>query len=421
MRLRNIVLASALTLTALTLPKIITEHLRQPDLTVVGFIHLKDGLGRQSAELIDTFRKDLKVNFVTTRKRKINDIPKRFHSLIKQKSPKWGKVILFEEMLWWPKEEKYRAILSSDREKSIRIAYTMWESTKLPQEWVQILNTHFDAAVVPSKFLIEVYEKSGVQIPIFELPLGLNLDRFLDQPLKKEPGTPFTFGNLSVSSERKNQVQLIRAFAKAFGNDPSVRLRINSRYGEKEVSRAITKEIAELNLDNVIFTQFSLSEDEYLDLFKTIDCYVSPSKGEGFSIQPREAMALGIPVIATDNTGQSDICSSNLVQTVRSSIKEVAQYPWGNIYGHNYNCEIDELASSLREVKENYPIHLAKASDSRDWAKQYCYNNLKQNYHSLVAPRQIVFGKENKVTMGILSTNSNDLYKKYQKNLNSDR
>lgn len=421
MRCKKVFFTSLITLlafAAFTLPKIIAKSFIQPDLTVVGFIHLKDGLGRQSAEIIDAFRNDLKVNFVPTRKRKTSDIPKRFHSLVKQKSPKWGKVILFEEMLWWPKEEKYRAILSSDREKSIRIAYLMWESTKLPNEWVEILNKHFDAAVVPSKFLIDTFHNSGVNIPVFELPLGLNLDCFLQEPLKREAGTPFTFGNLSVCSERKNQVQLIRAFAKAFGNDPTVRLRINCRYGEKEVSAAITHEIAKLNLDNVIFTQFSLSPDEYLELFKTIDCYVSPSKGEGFSIQPREAMALGIPVIATNNTGQADICASNLVKVVNSSEKEVALFPWGNSYGHYFNCDVDELSELLLKMKNYYSEYLQQANDSRNWVKQFCYENLKQNYKALIKPSLVQLASENKIEGDIVYTKSLDLLQKYKRKNN---
>ncbi|NGX37501.1 MAG: Glycosyltransferase Gtf1 [Chlamydiae bacterium] len=387
----------------------------KPDLTILGFIHMEDGLGRQSAELIDAFRGELKVNLIETRKAKKSKVPKRFHKLLNAKNPKWGKVILFEEMLWWPKQEKYRKILKSDREKSIRIAYSMWESTKIPDEWVLILNEHFDAVAVPSHFLVEAYRSSGVTIPIFELPLGLNLAPFLKEPLKEQKGDPFVFGNLSVCSERKNQVQLIRAFAKAFGNDPHILLRINCRYGEKEISNAITEEIAKLKLDNIIFTQFSLSKEEYLNLFKTMDCYVSPSKGEGFSIQPREAMALGIPVIATDNTGQEAICSSGLVKSLKSPLMETAIFPWGNSYGHNFNCNVDALADALKEVKDNYDVYIGHAAQSRQWAESYQYENLQTLYRSLVKPQKVALSDENKITPECLFIASKELYEKYHR------
>lgn len=379
---------------------------KQKDLTIIGFVNQKDGIGKQSTDLMDAFEGELKMNLIHTRGKTT------------KKKPEFGKVILFEEMLWWPKQEKYKKILSSNRDTSIRIAYSVWESTQIPQEWVMILNEHFDAVCVPSKFLVTAYQNSGVKIPIFELPLGLNLSKFLKEPLKSQKNTPFVFGNLSACSERKNQVQLIKAFAKAFGNNPNVQLRINCRYGEREVSNAITREIVAQNLNNVIFTQFALSEKEYIDLFKTLDCYVSPSKGEGFSIQPREAMALGIPVIATNNTGQEPICASGLIKSIKTPLKEIAIFPWGDSYGHNFNCEVDELANALIEVYENYDVHLAQSNQAREWASSYQYENLKSQYKTLIRPKKVHLGKEDALIGEELVTTSKDLYEKYQKVFN---
>lgn len=382
---------------------------KRNDLTVVGFINQRDGIGKQSTDLMDAFKQELSMNFIHTRGK------------TKKSKKKWGKVILFEEMLWWPNQEKYKKILDSKKEDSIRIAYSVWESTQIPQEWVLILNQHFDAVAVPSKFLVRTYERSGVKIPIFELPLGLNLTKFLKQPLKQRKNIPFVFGNLSACSERKNQVQLIRAFAKAFGNNPNVQLRINCRYGEKEVSNAITREIVEQALLNVIFTQFSLSEEEYLDLFKTIDCYVSPSKGEGFSIQPREAMALGIPVIATDNTGQRPICASGFVKKIETPLQEIAIFPWGNSYGHYFSCADEDLVNSLEEVYENYDTYLAQGPNARMWTQSYQYENLKPWYKALIQPTQITLGQKNKLTEEGLTTTSKALYEKYLRILKLNR
>nr|NGX27250.1 hypothetical protein [Chlamydiota bacterium] len=191
-------------------------------------------------------------------------------------------------------------------------------------------------------------------------------------------------------------------------------LRINSRYGEKEVSDAIKQEIIKQNLENVIFTQSVLSQQEYLEVFKNIDCYVSPAKGEGFSIQPREAMALGIPVIATNNTGQRVICDSELVKVVSAPTEEPAILPWGK-YGQYFNCNEEELADAMHEVKENYSAYLKRGGDSREWVKQYRYENLQSFYQMLIHPTNIQLGDENKILSNCLITNSRELYKKYKK------
>jgi len=388
---------------------------QQPELTVCGFIDMTDGLGRQSIELIEAFHQDINTSFVATRPNRLADVSPSLQKVATRKKSRLGKVIIFEDLLWWPKEEKYRKMVDKAYEDSIRIAYSMFESTKIPTEWVMILNKHFDAVAVPDSFLLDVYKNSGVKVPIFIVPLALNLNPMLEQPLKKERHSPLVFGNLAACNDRKNQLMLVRAFAKAFGNDPNVRLRINCRGGEQEISSAITREIIKLGLTNVDFTQFALNRAEYLKLFQEIDCYVSISKSEGFSIQPREAMALGIPVIATDNSGQKTICDSGLVRIIDSPYPEISISPWGNAYGHVFNCSQDAVVDALLDVHNSYDNYLQKAPLARKWAENYQYENLKSLYRSLIKPKKVILGNEDKISEEGLVTSSKELYEKYQK------
>lgn len=395
--------------------KIAPKLSKRPDITVVGYVNMVDGLGRQGPELIDAFRKELKVDFRHTRKIKGAKPPKRLQKYIEKESPKWGKVLIFEDILWGPWDGGVINKIRHCPKDTIKIAYSMYEATKIPDEWVAILNGKFDAVIVPSKFLIKVYQDCGVHIPIFHVPLGLDLKRYLSVPLKKAAGKKFVFGNLSAGSDRKNHTMLVRAFAKAFGDDPTVELRINARYAEKEVRNELTKVITLLDLDNITFIQRPLNKDEYLRKFREIDCYVSPSKGEGFSIQPREAMALGIPVIATNNTGQTDVCDSGLVEAVNSPLKKPALNPWGDYYGYNFDCHIEQLAHAMKRVKENYDQYLAKSEECRNWSSQFQYKNLKELYRSIISPKAVVLGNQNRVTEDYIVTNSRRLLKKYKK------
>lgn len=410
---RNLVIfffLGALSLVSIPLKKVFFR----PDLTVIGYISEGDGLGRQSADLIDVFRNRFTINFLPTRKEKREKLPKRFAAHLFKKKSSFGKVIIFEDMLWRPGKNYFKKILTSVHSKSIRLAYSVWESSRLPDEWVEVLNKHFDACLVPSIFLVKVYADSGVSIPVFVLPLGLNLEKFLNEPLKKETHDPFIFGNLSACSERKNQLLLVKAFAKAFGNDPSILLKINVRYGEKQVIQSIKDEIAGQNLHNVLFTQKALSQSEYLDMFQSIDCYVSPSKGEGFSIQPREAMALGIPVVASANTGQLDICQSGLVLNLKTPNIENAIFPWGEEYGHYSNCEEESLVEALKLAKKDHEKYVKKAKEAREWARQFHYQNLEPLYLSLFQPKKIEFGERNEIYPDKIITNSEKLLLKYR-------
>jgi len=388
----------------------------QPDLTVMGFINIRDGIGKQAIDLIETFQDDLNVNFVATSKSKMRFLDPRLAKLVKKSRKKqpFGKVVIFEDMLWTPSMDA-TAKLAEVGPDSIKIAYSMWESSRIPTEWVILLNREFDAVCVPSSFLVEVYHSSGVEIPIFVLPLGRDFASLAQRPLKQKAEDPFIFGNLSACSFRKNHFLLVRAFEQAFGNRKDVLLRINSRYGEKSAIEELTKYLGEQELENVIFTQFALDHQNYLEELQNIDCYVSPSKGEGFSIQPREAMALGIPVICTNNTGQIEICESELVSSIDTNVLEAALYPWGYYYGKNSTCTVDELANALVEMKENYDHYLQKGEEARDWALQYDFSNLKSLYKTIIQPEKIHLGDCNRIEEDCLITSSQALYDKYNR------
>ena len=218
--------------------------------------------------------------------------------IVRKANRNLGNVVLFEGSVWTPHTFDYQLLEAPSQPDEIRIAYSMFESTEIPHEWTFILNRHFDAVAVPDPFLVEVYQNSGVTIPIFLLPLGRNLQPYLTYAKKRDEKKPFTFGNFCSCLDRKNHLTLIRAFAKAFGNNPNVRLILNMRtIYNPGLLESIREEMGKLRLKNISLTTLELSQNSQLDLMNELDCYVSLSKGEGFSILPREALSMGIPVI----------------------------------------------------------------------------------------------------------------------------
>jgi glycosyltransferase involved in cell wall biosynthesis len=387
----------------------------RPYLSVIGYVKMADGIGRQAVEVIDALREDIDIAHSETAPVDLTDVPEEVKKIISQKRERLGKVVLYEDVIWHPATDAYKIIAHPKEEDQIRIAYSMFESTRIPQKWVDIFNEYFDAVVVPDPFLVDVYKDSGVNLPVFVIPLGLNLDDFLNQPLKKQRNDRMVFANLSSGLGRKNQITLVRAFAKAFGNSPKVLLKINNRYAEEHTTEAIKAEIARLKLTNVEFTQELLDKESYLETFKNVDCYVSLSKGEGFSIQPREAMALGIPVIVSDSLAQETICKSALVKCVKADIAEPAYYhfPFKETFGFAYNCNVDDVAKAMKDVYKNYDKYLANGEQAREWVKQYRYEELKPFYKMLIKPERIVLGDKDEITEDYLMTASSELAEKY--------
>lgn len=383
-------------------------------LTIAGYVNLADGIGRQSSELLQALYKKIPVNFLSTREHNYTDVPKEVLKIIHKGAPKFGKIIIYEDFLEYP--EFTKSVLEKAPGESIKIAYSMTEYSQVPKVWVKQLNDYFDAVVVPDPFLVDVYRNSGVASPIFVLPLGLNLEEFLQRELKKCPHDPFTFVNLSSCIDRKNLPLLVAAFGKAFGNSNKVCLRINSRSADPICEFKLLKTMEKLQLNNVHYTYGPLSKEEYLKIFSSADCFVSLSKGEGFSIQPREAMALGLPCIVTDNTAQHTICESSLVKKIPSNREEPSWLEQAlQPVGTCWNCDLDEAAHALRDVYENYDQFLKNGHAARQWAAQYLFSNLKSYYESLVNPRKIILSDINEIAKDHIKTNSKKLYEKYIK------
>lgn len=387
------------------------------DVTVVGPMLYADGLGRASIAFIDLFKDELKMNFVPTKAVNFKDVPYAVQMIARNLDRTPGKVSLFLDVLWHVSETPSDKVPESD----IKIAFSMIESTAIPIQWVKILNQKFDAVAVPDKFLCDVYRKSGVKIPIFVLPCGIYLDEFLEKPIKEKVNFPFTFGmSAGFNSTSKNHELLIEAFAKEFGNKPGVNLKVHGRCGNEEIQKHVLNKVKSLNCRNIEFINKNFTRDEYAKFMSSLDCYVLLSKGEGFSITPREALAMGIPCIITNNSAHRTICETGFVKVVEAPISALAHYIHFRSYcGYNYTCTKEDACKALKEVYENYTEYLEKAHAGREWVKQYSYKSLKEQYLNLVKPKKVVFDTYNSIEEDCIITNSEKLYKKYLSIINN--
>ncbi len=391
-----------------------TSEAPQPDLTIIGRVNRRDGIGRQALEVIEAFKDQLSINCILTRPPHYEDVPLEIKAIIDQSSREKGKVVLFEDILYQKGRRPYQHVAKINREQSIIVAYSMFESSSIPKRWSQVLNRYFDAVAVPDPYLKKIYKKCGVKIPIFVLPLGINLHPFLKEPIKTKRNKIFTFGTLGQCQERKNLDNLVNGFAKAFGNNTDYCLVINCRDGHRNDIAKLKKTIQTANQNNIFLSFQSLSNKKYIEKFTTFDCFVNVAKGEGFAIQPREAMALGIPTIVANNTAQTTICNSNLVCSVKADKKVPAHYWCSNqTCGFFYEASSDDIADAMLKVVKNYDSHLEKAEQARLWASQYNNENLKPLYQALLSPNVITLGEEDTLNPHALTTSSPELYEKY--------
>lgn len=385
------------------------------DLTIVGPVKWRDGLGRISIGLAETLKDEVSINHIRSAFWQEDDLPLQVSDIFRGSDKTPGNVAFFTAPLWWKP-----GIFAEDvpQESYIKIAYSMLESTAIPEIWVRLLNERFDLVVVPDAFYIDVYKNSGVKIPIYALPHGIYIEHLLSQRVQKEASDIFTFGMTGQFGPRKNQDLVVDAFIKEFRNEPQVRLRLHGRSGgSKEYVKAIRKRIRKSKSKSIELIDSELPDEECLSFFKSLDCYVLVSRGEGFSVTPREALALGIPCILSNNTAHKTICETNYVCAVPSDIMIPADY--GSLFngvdcGYNFNCTVDDVRKAMREVYSNYGYYKNKALESQAWVEGYLWKNLRAKYRNLVKPSCVILGDRDILTGDYIMTQSPRLYEKYR-------
>lgn len=174
-----------------------------------------------------------------------------------------------------------------------RVAITMFETSKLPSDWAETLND-FDAVIVPGQFCKEVFRNSGVTAPIHIVPLGIGeIYRYQERTADR----PLTFIAFMDRGGRKGGVIAMQAFLRAFGDDHNYHLILKQRDTNRRV---------DLTNTNVTWIQRDMSEEELYTLYLQADVMISPNKGEGFGLLPREFAATGGISLATQWGGTAD-------------------------------------------------------------------------------------------------------------------
>jgi glycosyltransferase involved in cell wall biosynthesis len=114
--------------------------------------------------------------------------------------------------------------------------------------------------------------------------------------------TALLVGNVANLKRIKGQDILIRAFRRVADEMPQTRLAI---WGEGEEGSSLKRLSQELGLSTQVFF-LGLGHD-LKPLYGSLDLYVHSSRAEGFSNSILEAMAYGVPVVATAAGGTAEL------------------------------------------------------------------------------------------------------------------
>ncbi|WP_058303138.1 glycosyltransferase family 4 protein [Gorillibacterium timonense] len=212
--------------------------------------------------------------------------------------------------------------LNQERKRFDRIILnTVWETTLIPRHWRPNMNK-FDAICVPSQQNRRALIASGVKVPIYIVSHGVNASRYKPGNSKTRlpgDGGKFVFLSVFTFQHRKNPEALLRAYWEEFKpNDPVLLVIKTSGFaGDNEASirRKIEAYKSVLGLRGrktapLVVIGRRLDDTQLKGLYARANAFVLPTRGEGVGLPFLEALASGVPVIATGWGGHMDFLHS---------------------------------------------------------------------------------------------------------------
>ncbi|MBI5178718.1 MAG: glycosyltransferase family 4 protein [Nitrospinae bacterium] len=189
----------------------------------------------------------------------------------------------------------------------IHIARVMLESDSLPRLWADVLNA-MDEVWVASSFNQKTFARGGVDAKkIFVVPDMVDA-RFSPVPAKRR-GKKFRFLSVFLDlSLRKGWDAMLYAFATRFSKNKNVEWVVQCAPESAKRLQAFIRHLKRQGMDcgNITVRGKTPSIEELAWLYRSANCYVLPTRGEGFGRPYLEAAACGVPVIATGWSGQLD-------------------------------------------------------------------------------------------------------------------
>ena len=238
---------------------------------------------------------------------------------------------------------------------SYKVGYSMLEVTGIPPDWVAQANA-LDEVWVPSHFNQETFSSSGVTRPIHVMPLGVDVDHF--HPFIERRGLGrFVFSSVFEWGDRKAPEALLTAYNREFSaaDDVLLLLKVNNNDPAVNIERHIqAMGLAPDRAPVTIVLNQSVPSYQMGMFYRSSDCFVLPTRGEGWGMPTLEAMACGLPVISTAWSAQTEFFNDNVGYPIK--VKGLVPATARGAYYEGFQWadpDVDHLAALMRQVYQN--------------------------------------------------------------------
>ena len=257
------------------------------------------------------------------------------------------------------KQSSFKLLVSRRVDFSIKKSRWAWINQITSKKY---FSERIDYYIAISQKVKEILIEDGIpESKIHVVYSGIDLNRFKNKPskekieqLKKTIGitNELILGNVAALVDHKDHKTLLLAMSLLKKESlPSYKLLI---VGDGELKSPLTRLKDKLQLDNVLFLGY---RNDVFDLYHLFDIFVMSSKEEGLGTSLLDAMAIGLPIVATAGGG----------------IPEIVVHQKGGLLSPPQNPEA--LALHLKKLIQNPELRKRFAQFNQKHVQQFHYEN----------------------------------------------
>jgi len=258
---------------------------------------------------------------------------------------------------------------------SYLIGRYMFEMDTVHKQWMQQCRDELDEVWSPSTWFADQLAAQGVprnKVQVMPESLDVNmLDPLIWAPINLPRRRKYAFVSVFKLEDRKGWRELLQAYVQEFSGDDDVSLYIhttsldlsyrsdtvmtifyNYLHDELKVTK---KKYPDLDpaLPHFEVMGKHMSINEMVRLYRSVDAFVLPSHGEGWGLPYMEAMAMALPVIATNWSGMTEFMNPSVALLLNYSIAPVvSSSDW--VHGSNWALpDVPQLQRLMRLLVKN--------------------------------------------------------------------
>jgi len=227
------------------------------------------------------------------------------------------------------------------------IGFCVWEGDRIPKSFIKNLeDPRIKYVFVPSEHtkqaILNTTKSIVISSKLVVIPHGVSLEHFF--PTKKPEVFTFVFtGGFRNKWDRKGLQYALEAYLSEFKKGEAIlRIHINQAYGNY-ITEYLTKIVKPDSPE--IYLDFNMYPHNKLREIYQGHVLVSPSRAESYGLQVIEAMACGLPVIATGWSGYMDFLNNENGWLIDYKMEEIKN----EVFYENTNWATPDI-KQLRQV-----------------------------------------------------------------------